>query len=329
MDLISPQLNFSPSGSLTPPDWGVILAEGADTSTFLQGQLTNDVLLLAVGQARCAGYCSAKGRLLASFVVLKLSTDQYLLLGPQSIVPSMVKRLSMFVMRAKVKLTDASSQYVLRGVLGSASEALGPDAANAAIWQVIQHQQSYAIHLPPAKAQGHSVQRFLCVVPLNESLSLQERLASTTSLNAVSWQLAEVLSGVSMVQSITQEAFVPQMLNYESVQGVSFKKGCYPGQEVVARSQFRGTLKRRAFIFSCNAPVQVGQEIFASDDAEQACGIVSSAAPFEQETGESLDSWWGIASLQLSAIEHTLTLGSSAGPQVHLQALPYPLLEDI
>ncbi len=329
MDLISPQLNFFPSGALTPPEWGVILAEGADTGTFLQGQLTNDVLLLAVGQARFAGYCSAKGRLLASFVVLKLSTDQYLLLGHQSLIAPMVKRLSMYVMRAKVKLTDASSQYVMRGVLGSATEVLGPEAAHAAIWQVIQHQQSYAIHLPPAKVKDQSVQRFLCVAHIDESLALQERVASVTQLTADSWQLAEVLSGVSIVQTITQEAFVPQMLNYESVQGVSFKKGCYPGQEVVARSQFRGTLKRRAFIFSCNAPLQVGQEIFASDDAEQACGTVSSAAPFKPDATDSVGSWWGIVSLPLSAIEHILTLGSSVGAQVQLHALPYPLLEDI
>ena len=82
------------------------------------------------------------------------------------------------------------------------------------------------------------------------------------------WQLAEVLSGISMVQAATSEAFVPQMLNYESVEGVSFKKGCYPGQEVVARSQFRGTLKRRAFIVSGPSPMQAGQEVFAADDAD-------------------------------------------------------------
>jgi folate-binding protein YgfZ len=141
--------------------------------------------------------------------------------------------------------------------------------------------------------------------------------------------LAEVLSGVSMVQASTQEHFVPQMLNYESVEGVSFKKGCYPGQEVVARSQFRGTIKRRAFIVSCEAPLSVAQEIFASDDETQACGTVSSAAQLEATSTAPAGTWWGIASLQLSALEHKLTLGSSTGPQVHLHALPYPLLEDI
>jgi folate-binding protein YgfZ len=131
-----------------------------------------------------------------------------------------------------------------------------------------------------------------------------------------------------MVQTATAEAFVPQMLNYESVGGVSFKKGCYPGQEVVARSQFRGTLKRRAFIVSCPAPMQVGQEIFSSEDAEQACGMVSSASKFEFLEGQAPE-WWGIASLQISATEHSLELGSAGGPSLMLKSLPYPLLEDL
>jgi folate-binding protein YgfZ len=131
-----------------------------------------------------------------------------------------------------------------------------------------------------------------------------------------------------MVQSQTSEAFVPQMLNYESVEGVSFKKGCYPGQEVVARSQFRGTLKRRAFIVSCNEPMQVGQEVFSSDDAEQACGMISSAAKLEL-VGSQQAQWWGIASLQLSAMQNPLHLGQAGGPAMQPYALPYPLLEDI
>lgn len=329
MDLIAPQLNFLPSGSLTPPDWGVILAEGPDTGTFLQGQLTHDVLLLAVGQARFAGYCSAKGRLLASFIVLKVSNDQYLLVCHRDLIATMVKRLSMFVMRAKVKLSDACAQYALRGLLGSAAEAVGPDVIHAPSWQVTQHQQTYAIKLPSAASQGRTVLRYLCLAHNDERLQSQEWFASPPHLSANTWQLAEVLSGVSMVQASTQELFVPQMLNYESVEGVSFKKGCYPGQEVVARSQFRGTIKRRAFIVSCDAPLSVAQEVFASDDETQACGTVSSAASVEATSEAPAGTWWGIASLQLSAVAHKLTLGSSTGPQVHLHALPYPLLEDI
>ncbi|MEY4712744.1 MAG: hypothetical protein RIS88_2194, partial [Pseudomonadota bacterium] len=120
------------------------------------------------------------------------------------------------------------------------------------------------------------------------------------------------------------EAFVPQMLNYESVGGVNFKKGCYPGQEVVARSQFRGTLKRRATLAHAPAPLQAGTEIFNAQDASQPCGLVAQAAVAPG------GGWDAIVSLQTSAMEGgTLTAGTADGPVLSLQALPYPLLADI
>jgi tRNA-modifying protein YgfZ len=121
MELLEPQLNFSPSGVLSPSNWGLILAEGPDAGSFLQGQLTNDVLLLPAGQSRFSGYCSAKGRLLASFIVLKISSDKFLLVCHQNLIAATVKRLSMFVLRAKVKLTDASSDFQVLGYLGQSS----------------------------------------------------------------------------------------------------------------------------------------------------------------------------------------------------------------
>jgi hypothetical protein len=120
------------------------------------------------------------------------------------------------------------------------------------------------------------------------------------------------------------EAFVPQMLNYESVGGVNFKKGCYPGQEVVARSQFRGTLKRRATLAHSAAPLQAGQEIFHSDDLSQPCGLVAQAAP---AAGGGFEA---IVSLQTSAMDGgTLFVGAADGPALTLLPLPYPLLADI
>jgi folate-binding protein YgfZ len=144
--------------------------------------------------------------------------------------------------------------------------------------------------------------------------------------------LGEVLSGIATISMPVFEAFVPQMLNYESVGGVNFKKGCYPGQEVVARSQFRGTLKRRAYLLRTldtwpqtgDAPLAGGQELFSALDAEQSCGAVvqSAYAPDGR--------WLCIASLQTQAAESgVLHVGSLDGPALQLLALPYPLLEDI
>jgi hypothetical protein len=326
MELLEPHLKFSPSGMLTPSDWGLILAEGSDAGSFLQGQLTNDVLLLPTGQSRLSGYCSAKGRLLASFIVLKLSSDKFLLVCHKDLIAATVKRLSMFVLRAKVKLSQASSDYRVRGYLGQAAIDCCPALTDAAPWHVSQQADTYFIQLHPAKSAAGSLARILQIGLQTGSESTELMKDSAPAISNEDWQLAEVLSGISMIQTATTEAFVPQMLNYESVEGVSFKKGCYPGQEVVARSQFRGTLKRRAFLVSCNEPMQVGQAIYASDDPEQSCGMVSSAAPFKSPDQSQ---WWGIASLQNSAVQNSLQLGQFGGPNLQAHALPYPLLEDI
>ena len=138
------------------------------------------------------------------------------------------------------------------------------------------------------------------------------------------WQWGEVRSGVATVSAPVVEAFVPQMINYESVGGVNFKKGCYPGQEVVARSQFRGTLKRRGYIIRAEAPMAVGDEVFQAADAEQPCGTVAQAA----RAGDG--AYEAIASLQVAAAQAgDLHLKTADGPAAVLLALPYPLLDDI
>jgi tRNA-modifying protein YgfZ len=138
------------------------------------------------------------------------------------------------------------------------------------------------------------------------------------------WMWGEVRSGVAAITAPIVEAFVPQMLNYESVGGVNFKKGCYPGQEVVARSQFRGTLKRRAYLAHSQAPLQAGQEIFSVSDPEQPCGIVaqSAAAPH--------GGWDAIVSMQIAAAqEGALRTGGAQPGSVTVAPAPYPLLADV
>ena len=144
------------------------------------------------------------------------------------------------------------------------------------------------------------------------------------ALESALWQWSDVRSGVATLTQPVVEAFVPQMLNYESVGGVNFKKGCYPGQEVVARSQFRGTLKRRAFVAHAPAELAAGQEVFAAADPEQPAGIVAQAAPAPD------GGWEAIVSLQLAAVEAgDLHVASADGPALRLLPLPYELLADI
>ena len=307
------------SGCVDLPHMGVIEVSGADATTFLQGQLTHDVALLGSDAARLAGYCNAKGRMQVSFIVLKPSTEQVLLLCARDSVAAMVKRLSMFVLRAKARIEDVTDRYRMVGLTGSAVDAVAPGLSSQPPWARQDCGSAWVIHLYP----GAGVARACWLAPLDT--------AAPEGLNEVPlayWHWLSVRSGIAMVGAATFEAFVPQMLNYESVGGVSFKKGCYPGQEVVARSQFRGSIKRRAYLVHADGPLATGQEVFHDSDPQQACGLVAAAAPAPD--GRGFDA---IVSIQVSAASpqagHLRAVDPATGPALSLLTLPYALLEDI
>lgn len=303
------------NGVAALPHWGVIQAQGEEAANFLHNQLTNDVLLLPVGQSRLAAFCSAKGRMQASFVLIKTAPDTVLLVMSQDLLAQTLKRLSMFVLRAKVKLTDASGQWQLRGLLGDSSRALLGDAQP---WHTVAADGAHAVALYPAVIGDVRVARALWLAPQDETAPAGAEVATAV------WSWSDVLSGVALLSEPVFEAFVPQMLNYESVGGVNFKKGCYPGQEVVARSQFRGTLKRRmARVFSPVA-LSAGQDVFTPTDPEQPCATVVLAAA--RPDGEGFDA---LVSGTLESQASGWHLGSAQGAVLTLQPLPYPLLEDI
>ena len=288
---------------------GVIRAEGEDAAKFLHGQLTQDFSLLGMDQARLAAFCSAKGRMHASFIGFKRSPIEVLLVCSRDLLPATLKRLSMFVMRAKAKLSDASDAFALYGLAGAtASEE------STAPWNLTHSGDGHRITLYPALG----VPRQLLVAPSDTAEPVGAKLSQDT------WLWSEVRSGVATLSQPVFEAFVPQMLNFESLGGVNFKKGCYPGQEVVARSQFRGTLKRRAHIVHGLSAMQAGQEVFHSTDAEQPVGQVVQAAP------APAGGWDAIISLQLAALESgSLHLSAADGQSLEVLPLPYPLLDDI
>jgi folate-binding protein YgfZ len=289
---------------------GVIRVEGEDAAKFLHGQLTQDFSLLGLDQARLAAFCSAKGRMQASFIGFKRSPTEILLVCQRDLLAATLKRLAMFVMRAKAKLTDASDAFAVLGLVGSATHP----GSSAEPWAASQQGDATLINLYPALGAARQlwIAPVQAVAPPGPALSLD------------AWLWSEVRSGVATLSQPLFEAFVPQMLNYESVGGVNFKKGCYPGQEVVARSQFRGTLKRRAFVVHGAAALVAGQEVFSSTDAEQPVGLVVQAAAAPQ------GGWDAIVSLQLAALQTgSLHGGSSTGASLEVLPLPYALLDDI
>jgi tRNA-modifying protein YgfZ len=308
----------------------LIRVQGEDAASFLQGQLTQDVLLMNENEARLAAWCSAKGRMLASFIVVKASHAEFYLLMSRDLLAPTLKRLKMFVLRAKCELADVSAQFSVTGLAGGAAvqaltildteNAINSIARTPDSMTTIGHISSQKLILLSAGWQhGQAVQRMLRIEPAPPADVASEQLSAH-------WQALEISSGIARITAAVTEAFVPQMLNYESIGGVNFKKGCYPGQEVVARSQFRGTLKRRAYIVTSDAPLQAGQEVFDAQNAdqpEQPCGMVAQSA-----SCNGMHS--AIVSMQIAASSSpALHAGSAQGPRLQLQTLPYALRDDI
>jgi folate-binding protein YgfZ len=300
------------------PGWGLILVEGPDASSFLQGQLTNSVLGLsptssgAIAQgssaARLTGYCTAKGRLLASaWISLHLSpaVTQYALFVSRDIAAVFAKRLTMFVLRSKVTVRDMSEAWSIYG-------ALEP------IVQVLPHLPADTIALAMQIPEDTN--------PMKR-IVFASQMTVDAQANVSAWNMAEVLSGIPRIVAATQDQFVPQMVNLESVGGVDFKKGCYPGQEVVARSQYRGAIKRRLFLAKAQTPIEScppGTEIFHEEDPGQPAGMVVLSTP---NLNNPL--WVDIQIECKSELAQSskLHLGDASGPSLELGKLPYSLVE--
>jgi folate-binding protein YgfZ len=297
-------------GSATLSHWGVIRARGADAASFLHSQLTSDFTAMGMSEVRLAGFCSAKGRLQASFIAWKAAHDEILLACSRSVLPATLKRLTMFVLRSQCKLTDASDELSLQGLVGApVREALG----DTGVWHRQDVDGATLIRLPDAAG----LPRALRVTPAAAT-------ADAATLPLATWQWLEVHSGVPNIEADNVDAFVPQMLNFELLGGVDFRKGCYPGQEVVARSQYRGTIKRRMFLFDVSGPAAAGQELFHSGDPGQPAGRVVNAAARPDGAGSSL-----LAEVKLAALaEGSLHLGATDGPTLQQRALPYDVPAD-
>ncbi|MEO6919666.1 MAG: folate-binding protein [Collimonas sp.] len=305
------------------PDLGLIALAGEDAASFLHTQLTNDVQNLNAAQARLAGYCSPKGRLLATFLMWK-SGDSILLQLPRNMQAAIQKRLQMFVMRAKAKLADVSDAQIALGLAGDAAGAalaswfpVLPDAPYAKI----DNEYGSLIRL----ADANAAPRYQWITNPETAIAAWPSLSgSLQALDAQAWRLSEIQAGIPQVTLATQEQFVPQMINFEVIGGVNFKKGCYPGQEIVARSQYLGKLKRRAALATVEAiGVAAATEVFSSNDPEQPCGMIVNAEANSAHGSSCL------LEIKLAVLESggTIHLGSVNGAQLHIQTLPYSIID--
>ena len=299
-------------------DNALLAITGDDATAFLHGQFTNDVQSLQVGAAQWNGWCSAKGRLLATFLLLRRE-DGFLLMLPAEIAAAFAKRLSMFVLRSKVKIEDASARWVRLAFAGKTAGVIV-----ARHWGFTPDPMR-SVEKDGATCVALDAERFVIFVAADAAPALWEKLAlNATPAGTDAWALSLVDAGIPVVVAATQEAFVPQMANFELVGGVSFKKGCYPGQEIVARTQYRGILKRRMarVHLAGDARPLPGQSVYSTAFGDQSAGTIVTVAPAPGGGFELLV----VAQLEALA-QRDLRWNAPDGPA--LEIIDHPALEAV
>jgi tRNA-modifying protein YgfZ len=297
---------------------GLIRSAGADSAPFLHNLLSNDVKKLPDDAAQWNSFNTPKGRMLASMLLWREAEGHMLALSAD-IHPAILKKLSMYVLRSKVVLSDAGSDTALVGVSG-------PEAGATLLAAGLPLPPT-SMHLATSGAIGCirlADATFVVVVPIADAHRIYGLLvgAGATRAGTSAWQLAMIRAGLPLITAPTQEEFVAQMLNYEIIGGVSFHKGCYPGQEIVARTQYLGKLKKRMYrvhVSAEQAPLP-GADIFTPEFGEQSAGKVVNVAPSPDGGYEAL------AVMQMTCAEaNDARLGSPAGPKLEFLDLPYAL----
>ena len=286
---------------------GLLEIDGADAFTFLQGQVTNDVKQLDGQRAHYSGYCSPKGRLLALFLAFAHREHLHLQM-PSALIEPIAKRLKMYVMRSKVNIKDVSESIIKIGLQGShAADLLNTlfDSVPQNPFDLITHTNAALIKLPG------EIARFEIFTDIENAKNIWQSLSEhSKTVSADYWEWLEIQAGIPEVYPTTQEAFVPQMLNLDLLGGINFKKGCYTGQEIVARTHYLGTVKRRTLLahIDTSTQPQAGDDVINSNQEIVGKVVRCAAAPdggFDLLAEARLES---VEAGQLMIGSHTLTI---------------------
>lgn len=252
----------------------LIAIEGRDATDFLHDQLTSDVSGLAAGEWQWSGYCNAKGRLLATLRLMR-DRDRYLAEIPRALAADLVARLRKYVLRSQVKLTLLDVDYAGIGIAGPTAGALLADRL-----AVTPPSDNTLSPVPGGWVVSVSADRWHCYLDPEAAMAAWDRLAShARPVDTFQWMCFDVAEGIPWILPATRELFVPQMVDLERVGGVSFTKGCYPGQEIVARSQYLGEVKRRLHLGQAPAALDPGAPLAGAALVGQTAGNVVASAP--------------------------------------------------
>ena len=295
--------------------YGLLRASGEEAQGFLQNLLSNDIRFVDATHAQLSSFNTAKGRMLAVFTIWRDGED-YLLQLPSSILEALRKKLSMYVLRTKVKISDASNEYVSLGLSGKDASALLSTISTELPQEVMGCVNHAGVHILKLDAT-----RFQLTTSVEQAQTLWNALSKDARpVGSVCWDSLNVRAGIPSIVPKTQEEFVPQMANLDALGGINFKKGCYPGQEIVARMHYLGKLKRRMYLAHLDgseAP-QPGDELFSDDMEGQASGMIANVAP-APEGGYDI-----LAVIQTASVEG-YKLRTANNTELNILPLPYTL----
>jgi folate-binding protein YgfZ len=304
-------------GSVVMPltGFGILDFSGPDAGDFLQGQLSCDVKGLAADRSTYGTYNTAKGRMLASFLLWR-TPEGFRMLLSRDLVPAVHKRLQMFVLRAKVRIADRSALDALLGASGAdapaaVARACGPSPSDR--HDVSAFDAGHVLRVPGG--------RFIVAIEASRTGAVWATLAGTLRpAGYPCWTWLDIVNGIGFVTAAVQDQLVPQMANMELIGGVSFKKGCYPGQEIVARTQYLGKLKRRMYLarVAADPAPAPGDSLFSEDTGDQANGVVLASAPAPDDGYDCL------AVVQSASVDQSrVHLRALEGPVLAFRPLPY------
>jgi len=300
--------------------FGLLRVAGEDAQTFLQNMLSNDIHELDAGRAQLSSLNTPKGRMIASMLIWRDGGD-YLLQLPRILCEPLRKKLGMYVLRAKVKVSAASDEIVLLGLSGEKAQ----DVLQGQFGELPQQPFGF-LAFGRVGVLRLGDRRFQVSVPMREAPALWQALVRPAQpAGSAGWDWLTIRAGIPVILPQTQEQFVPQMVNFELLGGVNFKKGCYPGQEIVARMQYLGKAKRRMYLAHLDGGEvpQPGDELFSADMEGQASGMIANAAP---APGGGYDV---LAVMQIASHEsQVLHWKSMQGEALRFLPLPYFLPQD-
>jgi len=297
--------------------FGVIKVSGEEAQGFLHNLFSSDVNALTPQNALPSSFNTAKGRALATLLIWRNPAEFFLQL-PTSVLAVIQKKLTMYVLRAKVKVANASDEVVCLGLSGASAATLlqqhFPTLPQNPL-DAVQHSDTTVIRL--------AADRFQISTSPAEAIALWQKLNGTAQpAGSACWDWLNIRAGIPVILPQTQEAFVPQMANLDLTGAVNFKKGCYPGQEIVARMQYLGKNKRRMYLAHVDGDTapQPGAELFSMEMEGQSCGLVANAAA---APGGGYDV---LAVVQIASHDaFPVHLGALTGPRLQFQPLPYPI----